>query len=78
MNITLVVYYDDDGSYKFVTVIKNHCTVKSIIVCGRRLEFLLELFHYGKNTSLEEIRKLGAQIHHTDSDRRTNQGVTID
>lgn len=75
MNITLVVYYDDDGSYKFVTVIGNHCTVKSIVVCGVGAPVFARVISYGKNTSLEEIRKLGAQIHHTDSDRRTNQGA---
>ena len=40
MNITLVVYYDDDSSYKFVTVIGNHCTVKSIVVCGAQIFML--------------------------------------
>ena len=75
MNITLVVYYLDDGSYKLITVIGNHCTAKSIIVNGRGARVFARVISLGKNASLSEIRKFGAIIHHTDSDRRTNQGA---
>lgn len=75
MNITVVVYYAKDGTYKFVTVIGNHCTAKSIIVCGKGSPVFARVICLGKETSLEEIRKFGAIIHHTDSDRRTNQGA---
>jgi hypothetical protein len=76
MNITVVVYYAKDGTYKFVTVIGNHCTAKSIIVCGLGAPVFARVVCLGKETSLDEIRKFGAIIHHTDSDRRTNQGAT--
>jgi len=76
MNITVVVYYAKDGTYKFVTVIGNHCTAKSIIVSGLGATVFARVVCLGKETSLDEIRKFGAIIHHTDSDRRTNQGAT--
>ena len=76
MNITVVVYYANDGTYKFVTVIGNHCTAKSIIVSGLGAPVFARVVCLGKETSLDEIRKFGAIIHHTDSDRRTNQGAT--
>ena len=75
MNITVVVYYAKDGTYKFVTVIGNHCTAKSIIVSGLGAPVFARVVCLGKETSLDEIRKFGAIIHHTDSDRRTNQGA---
>jgi hypothetical protein len=75
MHITVVVYYGKDGTYKFVTVIGNHCTAKSIIVSGLGAPVLARVVCLGKETSLDEIRKIGAIIHHTDSDRRTNQGA---
>ena len=75
MNITVVVYYANDGTYKFVTVIGNHCTAKSIIVSGLGAPVFARVVCLGKETSLDEIRKFGAIIHHTDSDRRTNQGA---
>lgn len=75
MNITVVVYYGKDGTYKFVTVIGNHCTAKSIIVSGLGAPVFARVVCLGKETSLDEIRKFGAIIHHTDSDRRTNQGA---
>lgn len=76
MNITVVVYFAKDGTYKFVTVIGNHCTAKSIIVSGLGAPVFARVVCLGKETSLDEIRKFGAIIHHTDSDRRTNQGAT--
>lgn len=75
LNITVVVYYAKDGTYKFVTVIGNHCTAKSIIVSGLGAPVFARVVCLGKETSLDEIRKFGAIIHHTDSDRRTNQGA---
>src|SRR6056300_1047954 len=75
MNITVVVYYANDGTYKLVTVIGNHCTAKSIIVSGLGAPVFARVVCLGKETSLDEIRKFGAIIHHTDSDRRTNQGA---
>lgn len=75
MNITVVVYFAKDGTYKFVTVIGNHCTAKSIIVCGLGAPVFARVVCLGKETSLDEIKKFGAIIHHTDSDRRTNQGA---
>jgi hypothetical protein len=75
MNITVVTYYDKDGTYKFVTVIGNHCIAKSIIVCGNGAPVFARVVCLGKEISLDEIIKFGAKIHHTDSDRRTNQGA---
>lgn len=75
LNITVVVYFDPLGTYKFVTVIGNHCTAKSIMVSGLGSHVFARIVSIGKSASLKDIAKFGAIIHHTDSDRRTNQGA---
>ena len=70
INITVVVYPMSDGSYKFVTVIGNHCTVKSILVFGKGTHLPARVIFLGPN--LKEAMEYGYRIHHTDSDRRTN------
>ena len=48
---------------------------QNLFVSGLGAPVFARVVCLGKETSLDEIRKFGAIIHHTDSDRRTNQGA---